>query len=369
MRILQVMPTLGHGGISMMMKMYGKELEKYGVVFDYLHHGKPEDFHREIESTGSKIFCIPNLTKCGYLKYKQLLKKIIKENGPYDAMHINMNYMSGRYANIAHNTGIPKCIIHVHGNSFYKKYLKLLLPLFRYDIRKNGDVLCADSSTCGDYYYQTNPYHVIPVAIDTDIYDGLENKRNKVRAKFGLSENDFAIGHIAAFYEVKNHKFDVELLRALKDCRTDIIYKMIFAGDGPLKNSIEDNFRKAGLNNETVFLGNIDYIPEYLSAMDLTVLPSFSEGFGQVLVQSQMAGIPCIASDSLPRETDMHLGIIHYLPIEGSNAIDSWIESIQNIGRKRLDYATCKKGLDISGYSIDVAAKKLYELYKGSSNG
>lgn len=365
MRILQISPTMGHGGIAMMMKMYAEELASKGVVFDFLHHGKEEDFHKDLKQLGSRFFTLQPMGKIGYRRYFEGLRRVIEENGPYDAIHINMNYQSGRYAKMAKACGVQNRIIHVHGVSFYRSFLKLLMPIFKAEIRRYGTHFCSDSSQCGRFYYDSAPFDVIPVAIDTSIYADIHTRREELRARFDLTDADVAIGHIAAFLEVKNHVFDVRLLEKLTALDDGKNYKMIFAGNGPLRADIEAAFAAAGLSDRVLFLGNIDYVPAYLAAMDVTILPSFSEGFGQVLIQSQAAGVPCIASDTLPRESDMHMGLAQYLPIDGDDAVDNWARTISTLSHNEMSYNQCKDGLDRAGYSIEVAAQKLLTIYAG----
>ena len=368
MRILQIMPTMGHGGIAMMMKMYAEELSKYDVIFDFLHHGHEEEFHKDLRAIGSNFFCLQSPSKVGWNRFSKQFLETISEHGPYDAVHINMNYQSGRYAHMAKKAGIKKRIIHVHGVNFYRNYVKLFMPIIKLDINKYGTDFCADSSQCGCFYFGRRDYCVIPVAIDTSIYKNAFNARNQMREQLHLHENDFAIGHIAAFYEVKNHEFDVKLLKELKK-KKNKNYVIFFAGDGPLKKRIEELSHEEKLDGSVRFLGNIDYIPEFLSALDATILPSISEGLGQVLIQSQLAGVPCFASNTLPHESDMKIGLATYLPIDSDDSPEIWAQSIANIGADRLPFDVCKSGVDKAGYSIEIAAKRLLQIYRSKSNG
>lgn len=52
-----------------------------------------------------------------------------------------------------------------------------------------------------------------------------------------------------------------------------------------------------GLRDKFEFAGNITDLPRYLSAADIFVLPSRSEGFSNALIEAMAAGLPVIASD------------------------------------------------------------------------
>ena len=53
-----------------------------------------------------------------------------------------------------------------------------------------------------------------------------------------------------------------------------------------------------------MFLGKTMNVQNYLSAMDLFLLPSLHEGLPLVLVEAQASGLTCVVSDTVAREAD-----------------------------------------------------------------
>ena len=49
-----------------------------------------------------------------------------------------------------------------------------------------------------------------------------------------------------------------------------------------------------------------------MNAFDVFLFPSLFEGFGIVMLEAQSSGTPCIAADSVPKSTDMGLGLVKY---------------------------------------------------------
>ncbi|RQD75071.1 MAG: glycosyltransferase family 1 protein [Candidatus Syntrophonatronum acetioxidans] len=74
--------------------------------------------------------------------------------------------------------------------------------------------------------------------------------------------------------------------------------RFLIAGEGPLRKSLEDQVRKLGMHKYVFFLGYVDNMPEYLSSLDLFVLPSRSEGLSITLLQALAVKRPVVATET-----------------------------------------------------------------------
>lgn len=73
--------------------------------------------------------------------------------------------------------------------------------------------------------------------------------------------------------------------------------KLILVGDGELRGKIQALIDELYLNGKVMLLGFQDNPFKYIAAADLFVLPSFYEGFPNVLVEAMACGTPVIAAD------------------------------------------------------------------------
>lgn len=78
------------------------------------------------------------------------------------------------------------------------------------------------------------------------------------------------------------------------DGRIDV--RLIFIGDGPLRERLVGEAEALGVRVE--FRGVVEHrrLPEYFRAADAFVLPSFTEGHPKVLLEAMSCGVPCLAS-------------------------------------------------------------------------
>jgi glycosyltransferase involved in cell wall biosynthesis len=182
---------------------------------------------------------------------------------------------------------------------------------------------------------------VIPNGINTDRFAFSVEYRKKIREKIGVSENDIIIGHVGRFSAEKNQNFLVDLCMELKEK-----YKFICIGDGPLKQEIEAKVKKNNLTDRFIILPVSKNVNEYYSAMDFFALPSFNEGLPIVSVEAQCAGLTCLFSDKVSKETNIS-GYCEYLSLAD---IKQWKELIEKKDISRFDgvEAVKKAGFDMT---------------------
>ena len=64
-----------------------------------------------------------------------------------------------------------------------------------------------------------------------------------------------------------------------------------------MRTDLEDLSRELGIDGQVLFLGNRGDIPSLLSAMDVFVLTSISEGFSNVVLEAMASSLPVVATD------------------------------------------------------------------------
>jgi glycosyltransferase involved in cell wall biosynthesis len=71
---------------------------------------------------------------------------------------------------------------------------------------------------------------------------------------------------------------------------------LLIVGDGPERGSLEALAESLGINQSVSFEGNQIDVRPYLSAADIFVLPSVSEGISNALLEAMSAGLTCLAT-------------------------------------------------------------------------
>ena len=134
----------------------------------------------------------------------------------------------------------------------------------------------------------------------TTIYNGVhlaeaaEFEAITARQELGLSKNDIVIMHVANLYPVKNHTSLLDAVAGLCEQHTNLT--LVLVGEGELRSELQDQAQRLGIRDQVQFLGKREDARRLLSAADICVLPSNSEGMSNSILEYMAAAKPVIAS-------------------------------------------------------------------------
>lgn len=174
--------------------------------------------------------------------------------------------------------------------------------------------------------------------------------------------NHFSLLAISGLVRVKNLCVIIECVYILiKEFMIDDIYLYI-AGDGPLREELQNYIKNKNVERNVFILGYIEDIGNYLDQCDVFIHPSLCEGFGISVVEAMLAGKPILVSKSgaLPEiiiENESGLVIDPYDPrawaeavlfIKNNPEIAKYLA--ENAQKRALEYFTIEKMAE--NYSI-----------------
>ena len=112
------------------------------------------------------------------------------------------------------------------------------------------------------------------------------------------------------------------------------------------------------LEKTVIFAGQRADVPQLLQAMDMFCLPSRFEGLPISLIEAQMSGLLCVASDSVTEEVNI-TGNVYYIPLEK----EKWVENILRITKRTKERYDMYEEMAESGYDIETQIKVLEAGY------
>lgn len=119
--------------------------------------------------------------------------------------------------------------------------------------------------------------------------------KSSIRQNFGFTDNDFIVGSVGRLDPIKNIPLLIGALYKIAQQKLPVYGLLI--GDGPEFNYISAMINDLGLKDKIIMTGFREDAQNLLRALDLFVLPSFSEGISLALLEAIMAGIPVVATD------------------------------------------------------------------------
>ena len=147
--------------------------------------------------------------------------------------------------------------------------------------------------------------------VDTTLFEHhLEtygSQRNVLRKEMGIAEDQFVFLACGKLISKKNPLLLARAYRALHKIQPDLQTKLIFLGDGELKEeTILAVGKGAGKTVEVTGFINQGEIGKYYAVADCAVLPSaFGETWGLVVNEAQIFGLPVIVSDRVGSFPDL----------------------------------------------------------------
>lgn len=344
-------------GITSVIMNYFRNINKEDMQIDFLIMDEIYDKYRhELEREGARIYYLPR--KANPLQYMLGLHRILKRE-KYDIVHIHGNSTTTTIELVvAKWNHVPVRIVHSHSTACeHMTVHKLLYPVFK----KCYTHAMACGKAAGKWLFRDAEFEILKNGIDLNRFSYNEAVRKTYREKIGVKD-EILIGHTANFFEEKNHAFLLDVFAELLNRNEKS--KLLLIGDGYLMEEMKEKVNRLGITEQVIFLGKTRDVDRYYQAMDIFVLPSHREGLPVVLVEAQAAGLPCIVSDRVSRESNLS-GEVRFVPIDDYKV---WADILEAAGRKQsLDRGcVCKawqRSITEAGYDITSNANHMKELY------
>jgi len=350
-RVLHILPTLGSGGIEMMLYNHYKNMDIKKVKFDFIVHNENVGMlEKKFLELHSNVYHITPKRKNVFKNYLQIKKKI-NSKPPYDVIHVHQNFMSFLPLYLAKKAGIKTRIAHSHNfvpnESFIQKmlnkyYRKIILSSTTNFFACGND---AGKWLYGDIFTKQSKIKVIknPIEVDRFTYD--EILRKKYRNKLNI-DSKLVIGHIGCFNYQKNHNFLIDIFKEINIKVNKS--RLILIGVGELEQEITEKVKNLNLEKFVIFLGVRSDVPELLQAMDIFLLPSNFEGFPVVGIEAQASGLKCFISDNVTKDIKI-TDLVEFISLKES--AEYWALEIlkyrNGYGRKKMHEKMISEGFDI----------------------
>ena len=351
------------GGVEKVVNSYVENFPRKKIVCDFIIFGSEFSLQKEITEKGGKVFYLPNRIK-RRMEYKAKIEAIFAQN-KYDAVWCNFSGLTNiDVLKLGKKYGVPLRIAHSHAAAltWTGRMMKYLVPLFHNKnkavIHKYATDFWACSKPAGDFMFPKKIQHKIKVvnnAVDTLVFCVDQDKKITTRKELGL-ENSFVVCHIARMCKEKNQSFMLEVFKELLKKKNNA--KLLFVGDGELKEQIIQKAKSLEIMDNVIFVGFKPQVADYYKASDVFLFPSICEGLGLSLIEAQACGVPCVASNAVPREADI-TGCVKFVRLD--EPLNVWVDAILEISRKVIIDAS--SAVKKANYDIKTEAEKMCSFF------
>lgn len=366
--VLQFFATLDSGGAENRMMDVYRCVDTGTVIFDFavLHEGS-HYFDNEAEVMGSSKYVLPDPRR-GLIKCYFEMKRFFAAHPEFRAVHAHVAWFNGIVLLAAKRAGIKTRIAHARDSKYPDRSFKdeLFCNIGKFLIARSATQRIAISPEAAENIFgkravKNGRYLFVPNAIDQKKYTFFTpEKRYEIRSMTGIPHDKKAYVTVANLRKQKNHRFLLEIAKALKDINDDFILYLI--GEGDLRSEIESGIREMGLDNCVKLLGSRGDVPDILCAFDCMIFPSLFEGLGGVVLESQLVGVPAVVSDRIPKVVDVGIDMVKYISLDES--AKHWArEIIDKTENYHWEKERTEKAFREKGYMIEETAKTYLKEY------
>lgn len=272
--------------------------------------------------------------------------------------HFSRPLITGRMASII--TGIP-VIHHEHASAHYRQGVPRMVA--KWCIPSCKAIICNSHYTANTILdaYKLSEEKVCVAYNPVEARPAKVGSRERVRAELGINTEEIVIGHIGGMIKERDQETLIKAFEMVNKAYGNV--KLVVIGDGPEKASLQILSRQLHIDSNVCFVGYVENVGEYMSAMDIYVNPTLDEGFGIAVVEAMLANLPVILANAGAHPeliVDKRTGLL-YCPLNTIDLAEKLSGLINDASeRKRLgEYAHASA---INSFSPKSSACKYFQL-------
>lgn len=291
----------------------------------------------DLLATGVRLLQTSDLSRglMSRLRHLWILYKLLRKER-FDVFQTNIDLFNGPNLFVAWLARVPIRCCHSHNGMQQKELVEgstFSIRLYQWAMRflcwHFSNRRCGCSAIAMDFLYkgrhwQQNQYPaIINNGIDLEVFRQPLDVAAK-KKELGLTAN-YNIVTVGRIIPQKNPIFIAETISVLCRQRNDCDF--VWVGIGEQEGECRQIFERNGVASRVHFLGSRGDVPDILRCCNLFFFPSCFEGLSIANIEAQAAGLPCVNSNAISRESDCGASV--FLSLDASQ--EQWVQTMSSI--------------------------------------
>ena len=201
------------------------------------------------------------------------------------------------------------------------------------------------------------------------VYNGIEpiaiptaEEKAALLESYGGRPGEKAVGMVARLEEVKDHETFLLAAQNVLEHRKDVRFYIV--GDGSLREELERRVYELGISEWVTFTGFVKDVEKIEAALDIAVITSKAEALCLSIIESNIAGVPAIGTDSGGiREVIRHGETGFLVSVGDSDKLAERMEELLADDAKRKAFGEQAKKHAESMFLAEHMTKRIEKLY------
>ncbi|MCL2790721.1 MAG: glycosyltransferase [Desulfobulbus sp.] len=297
-KLMHILLTLGSGGLesvvmNMCSRVDNKLFESYVLCLHdcdkkYIDILLKKNVHIDIIKKKYKFDIFFFIRVVRYIKISQI-----------DVIHAHSGCFF--YAAIFYLfSGVKKFICTAHGLPVLNRVQDIVEDNISYILCDKFTVVSEEIFNCftNRFLCSDNKISLIINGVDACFFKPFNMIENyEIRCELNFGRGEFIVGSVGRLAVEKNYSMLIRSFSLFHDKNPSIRKHLIFIGDGPERNALEELCQELGITSMVTFLGNRYDVQKILPIFNVFALSSRTEGTSISLLESQSCGIPAVVTN------------------------------------------------------------------------
>jgi glycosyltransferase involved in cell wall biosynthesis len=376
-RVLHVVENLDNGAVENWLIRMLKVAKLEGKPIDWTFFctlQTPGRFDDVVKDLGANVFhsSVPLHSK---LRFARELRAFVA-SGRYEIVHCHHDVVSAFYLVAMLGLPVRRKIVHVHNADLAlptdnsRKAGVLREPMRRLCLRLAHQIVGISKHTLETFVkgqYSSERDRVLYYGVETPSFRTSPDDRVAFLKSLDLPPDARILLFAGRLIDIKNPLFVVDMLVEMASADSAVF--AVFAGTGPLMESVRDRAKSRNVLERVRILGWRDDTALLMRFSDVLVFPRLEsegagvglEGLGLVVIESQAAGLPAILSRGIPEDAILDRTLCTVLSIDVGPA--EWAAlAFEMIARARVSPESASGIVERSPFSLHNGLTNLLAL-------